>query len=591
MKDGKGKVLYVGKAKRLDQRVRSYFNAGGTDHPKQAAFVPRIRDMDFIVTDSDVEALLLEMTLIKEKRPPYNIRLRDDKRFPFLKITLTEDYPKAVITRRTPRDGSRYFGPYTDAGALRRTMKMVRSIFPIRSCRGARPGRGYEYRECLDYHIHRCAAPCIEKVSREEYGSLVDRLVLFLSGRGEEVLATLREEMESAARRLEFERAAMARDRLRGVERLMRRQKMLDSQERDLDVFAFVRDERTAYGTVLQVRGGTVLGKEKRRLGGTEGRPDAEIMAAFIAQYYRDRDTVPREVLAGVEPADRGLLARWLSSKAERTVALKIPRRGRFAGLARLAEENARLDLEEDRGPDVRGGLEAAVYGLQKALDLPAPPVRIEGFDISNIQSAHPVASLVVFQNANPVKSAYRRFRMRSAQAPNDVAMMAEVVGRRAARVTAGEFPSPDLILIDGGPGQVGAALTALEQEGLEGVPVVGLAKREEEIVIPGRRDPLRLPRRDEGLKLLIRIRDEAHRFAVSFHRARRTAAGLASRLDGIPGVGEKRKLLLLHAFESVEAMQQATVEELAAVPGIGLSVARDVYEHLQAPEEQFGAA
>jgi excinuclease ABC subunit C len=583
MKDRSGKILYVGKAKRLDHRVRSHFGAGAADHPKQSALLARVRDVETIVTDSDVEALLLEMTLIKEKRPAYNIRLRDDKRYPYLKITLGEDYPKALITRRTPRDGSRYFGPFTDAGALRRTMKMVRTIFPIRSCMGDRPGRGYRYRECLDYHIHRCAAPCIDKIDRAAYRGVVDRLVLFLSGKGETVLATLREEMEAASRNLEFERAAMVRDRIRGVERLMRRQKVLDSQERDLDVFAFARDEDVAYGVVLQVRAGTVLGKENRRLRGIGGSSDPEIMGAFVSQYYRDRESTPREVLAAVAPADGDLLGAWLSGKSGSKIAVRVPKRGRFAGLARMAEENARLVLTEARG---ESALDPAVYSLQRTLGLASPPSHIEGFDISNIQSAHPVASVVVFRNGRPQKSAYRRYRMRSVEAPNDFAMMAEVVGRRASRIVAGEFPAPGLLLIDGGAGQVSAALTALEQEGLDDVPVVGLAKREEEIVLPGRKRPLRLPRNDPGLRLLMRIRDEAHRFAVAFHRAQRGKASLASPLDTIPGIGPKRRGMLLDAFGGIEALERATVEEIAAVPGIGLGVAQDILEHLKGREE-----
>ncbi len=591
MKDGQGRILYVGKAKRLDHRVRSYFNAGGTDHPKQAAFVPRIRDIETIVTDSDVEALLLEMTLIKEKRPPYNIRLKDDKRFPYLKITVGEDFPKAVITRRTPRDGSRYFGPYTDAGALRRTLKMVRTLFPIRSCMGRRPGRGPHYRECLDFHIHRCDAPCIERISKADYRTQVDRLILFLSGQGDEVLAVLRGEMAEASERMQFERAALLRDRIRGVERMLRRQKMLDTQERDLDVFAFARAEDTAFGAVLQVRGGTVLGKETRRLRGTGGRPDAEVMAAFLSQYYRDRESTPSEVMAASEPADREVLATWLSDRAGRRIEIRVPRRGRLAGLARLAEENARLDLEESRGEAAPGGLDPAVYALQKALDLSRPPAHIEGFDISNFQGAQPVASLVVFRNGRPAKSAYRRYSIRYPEGPNDFAMMAEVVGRRAARIQAGEFPVPDLLLIDGGAGQVGAALTALDQEGLAGVPVVGLAKREEEIVVPGRGDTLRLSRSDPALKLLIRVRDEAHRFAVRYHRSRRDRAGLASELDGIPGVGEHRKIRLLSAFGSVEALARADLADIAAVPGIGRRVAERVAEALQEREGGSDAA
>jgi excinuclease ABC subunit C len=591
LKDARGRILYVGKAARLDHRVRSYFGASGQDHPKQAAFVPRVADVDVVVTDSEVEALLLEMTLIKEKRPPYNIRLRDDKRYPYLKITLGEPFPKTTITRRTPRDGSRYFGPFTDAGALRRTVKMLRTLFPIRSCMGTRPGRGMQYRECLDFHIHRCAAPCIGRIEAEEYRALVDRFVLFMSGKGDEVLRALRDDMAGASERLEFEKAALLRDRIRGVERMLRRQKMLDSEERDLDVFAFTRDERSAYGVVLQVRGGTVLGKERRLLRGVDGRADAEIMAAFLAQFYRDRETVPAEIVAAVLPEDRDLLVAWLGRKAGKAPALRIPRRGRLAGLVRLAEENARLDLEEARGVHVPGGVAPSVYALQKALGLPAPPVHIEGVDISNLQSTHPVASVVVFRNGEPRKAAYRRLAMHHPDAPNDVAMIAEVVGRRAARMAAGEFPAPDLFLIDGGAGQVHAAVTALEQEGLSGVPVVGLAKREELVVFPDDRPPLRLPRSHDGLRLLMRIRDEAHRFAVSFHRSRRAKAGLASGLDGLPGLGERRRFLLLHAFGSLDRLEKAGVNEIAAVPGIGIKLARTLVEHLRAREESAGGA
>lgn len=581
MKDGKGRVLYVGKAIRLDQRVRSYFGAGGAEHPKSAALVARIRDVETIVTDGEVEALLLEMTLIKEKRPPYNIRLRDDKRFPYLKITLGEDFPKAIVTRRTPRDGSRYFGPYTDVGTLRRTLKMMRGIFPIRSCMGARPGRGPRYRECLDFHIGRCAAPCIDRVDRDEYRAAVERLCEFLGGHGDAVIESLRREMHEASEATQFERAARLRDRIHGVERLLRRQKMLAADERDLDVFAFSRDEDAAYGVVLQVRGGTVLGKERRVLRGISGAQDADVAAAFLTQYYRDADSVPGAIALGVEPSDFALIGDWLRDRADRAVSVSVPRRGRIAGLVRLAEENARLDLEQARGESGSRGVAPEVYALQKALDLEAPPIHIEGFDVSNIQGTNPVASVVVFRAGRPARGAYRRFTVKRVEGANDFAMMAEVVGRRAARIVAGEFPMPDLLLIDGGAGQVGAARIALEQEGLAGVPVVGLAKREELLVLPGRSEPLRLARTDEGLRLLMRVRDEAHRFAVRFHRARRARAALDSRLDAIPGVGRSRKLLLLNAFGSPEGVAEAGEGDLAAVPGIGAKTARVIHRAL----------
>ncbi|NNF06605.1 MAG: excinuclease ABC subunit UvrC, partial [Candidatus Eisenbacteria bacterium] len=512
MKDAKGKVLYVGKANRLDARVRSYFNATGQVHPKQAALVERIADIDTIITDSEVEALLLEMTLIKEKRPPYNIRLKDDKRFPYLKITLGEEYPKAIITRRTPEDGSRYFGPYTDAGALRRTLKMARSLLPIRSCMGTRPGRGPRYKECLDYHIHRCAAPCIDKVTPAEYREIVDRLCQFLSGQEDTVVKSIKEEMEVAAGAMEYERAARLRDRLQGIQRLMRRQKMLTSTGRDTDVLGLSRDEDVAYATVLQVRGGKVLGKESRKIRGTAGESDTSVLAAFITQYYQAADIIPNDIVVPFLPEGTEAIEIWLSERAQRKLQLKAAKRGRLSGLLRLAEDNSRLDLEEARGASTRGGLDPAVYALQKELNLSSPPAHIEGFDISNIQGSEPVASLVVFVNGKPARGSYRKFKMRHEEGPNDFAMMAEVVGRRARRIVRGEFSTPDLFLIDGGLGQVNAALTALEQEGLSDVAVVGLQKREEEIVIPGREDVLRLSKKDPALKLLIRVRDEAHR-------------------------------------------------------------------------------
>ena len=575
MKDHRGKVLYVGKASRLDHRVRSYFT-GAPEHPKVAAMVAKVEDFETIVTDSDVEALLLEMTLIKEKRPAYNIRLRDDKRFPFLQITLTEDFPKAVVTRRTPADGSKYFGPYTDAGALRRTLKTLRTVFPIRSCMGTRPGRGPRYKECLDFHIKRCAAPCIDKVSQDDYRTLVDEMCSFLEGREEKVLDRLQIQMTEASRELQFEKAAVLRDRIQAVQRMMRRQKMLDTGERDMDVLAVARDEGTAYGTVLEVRGGKVLGKEKRKLTGTQGESDADVMSAFIAQYYMSSETIPGEVATRTAPSHPDLLADWLSRKGGRKVRVSTPQRGRLAGLARLSEENSRLDLEEARGQSTEGGVEPSVYALQKVLGLNVPPMHILGFDISNIQGAQPVASIVVFQNGKAARSSYRRLKIRTVQGANDFAMMAEAVGRRAARIVSGEFAEPDLFLIDGGLGQVGAAATALEQEGLGHIPVIGLAKRFEEIHRPGR-EPLRLPHSHPGLRLLIQVRNESHRVAVTYHRTRRKKETLGSELDGIKGIGHHRKVLLLKAFGSLDAVRKATPQDLASVPGIGPRVAEQI--------------
>ncbi len=588
MKDRTGRILYVGKAKRLDQRVRSYFT-GTHDHPKHHALVRRIDDLDVIATDSDVDALILEMTLIKEKRPVYNINLKDDKKFPFVKVTVSEPYPKVFLTRKVRDDGSRYFGPYTDVRSLRQTLRTLRTLFPVRSCMGDRPGRGPQLRECLDYYIHRCMAPCIDKCSADEYRRAVDDVCLFLGGDGDAVLARLEREMNDHAGREEYEAAARSRDRIYEVTRMMRRQKMVDVHKRDTDVLAFSRRGDLAHGVVLQVRDGRVLGKEKRILKGISERKDAEIVAAFLLQHYLRSDIIPPQVAVEMEPEDPELIEAWLVSRAGKGVRLVVPRKGPLKSLVSVALKNARLDAEEADGKRRRGTIVPAVYELQAALGLKLPPVRIEGFDISNIQGTHPVASLVVSINGEAARGEYRRYRMKT-KGPDDFAMMREVVSRRIRRIEAGEAEAPDLFLVDGGIGQVGAALSALAGTRLENVPVIGLAKRMEEIVLPGATEPLRLPRSSAALKLLIRLRDEAHRFAVRYHRSLRARAGLHSRLDDVEGIGEERRLSLLQFFGSFDAVVRASEEDLARAPGFGTISARRLYRALH-PGEEAGVA
>ena len=414
---------------------------------------------------------------------------------------------------------------------------------------------------------------------------MVDGLCEFLDGRQEPVLNRLKSEMEQASAELEFERAASLRDRIHSLERMMLRQKMMGAGDRDLDVVAVARDRDKAFGAVMQVRGGRVLGKETRTLQGSEDSDEAEVLTAFVTQYYAAADMVPREVALPASLPDAAVLETWLSSKRGGAVALRVPQRGRLAGLLRLAEDNARLALEENRSRVHRGGLAESVYALQKALGLTSPPVHIEGFDISNLQASQPVASLVVFMNGEPVKSSYRKFRMQETETPNDLAKMTEVVGRRAKRIVAGEFEIPDLFLVDGGPGQVGAARTALEQEGLESVPLVGLAKQEEMIHPAWDLEPQLLPRSHAGLKLLMRVRDEAHRFAVTYQRSRRKGRALSSELDAIPGVGEQRRRILLNTFGSVNGVRRASVDDLAHTPGISRKVAEAIHRNLHSRE------
>ena len=581
MKDRTGRVIYVGKAKRLDLRLKSHF-FGASDHPKQLAMIRKTVDLDVIATDTEVDALVLEMTLIKEKRPVYNINLKDDKRFPFVKVTIQEAYPRIVLTRRVREDGARYFGPYTDVGALRQSLRNLRTIFPLRSCPGDRPGRGPGHRECLDYYIHRCLAPCIKPELAAEYRAAADAFCLFLSGGAEAVIARLRGDMEAHAERREFEQAARRRDQIRLIERMQHRQRMVDVQQRDTDLVAFTRSDDLAFGVILQVRDGRVIGKERRTLKGAAHTADADVMAAFLLQHYDRASLLPPQVAVSLAPAELPLIREWMTRRAGHAVTLLVPKKGPLAQLVRLALSNARLDMEESRG--IRGGKElpTGLYELQTLLDLEAPPVRIECFDISNIQGTHPVASMVMMIGGHPARGHYRRYRM-TTPGPDDFAMMNEVVARRARRIVTGEFPPPDLVLIDGGVGQVNAAREALQAEGLGHLPVIGLAKRQEEIVVPGRAEPIRLPRNHEALKLLIQLRDEAHRFAVTYHRNRRGQAALRSRLEGIPGIGAERRLALLAHFGSVEAMRQATAADLAQVPGMGPATVRRLLEALEA--------
>lgn len=588
MKDRAGRIIYVGKAKRLDLRLKSHFS-GASDHPKQLAMIRKTVDLDVIATETEVDALILEMTLIKEKRPIYNINLKDDKRFPFVKVTMQEAFPRIELTRRIKKDGARYFGPYTDVGALRHSLRTLRTIFPLRSCPGDHPGRGPERRECLDYYIHRCLAPCIKPELAAEYRNAAEAFCLFLTGGAEAVVTRLQSEMEAHAERLEFEAATKRRDQIRMIERMQRRQKMVDVQQRDTDLVAFTRAGDLAYGVVMQVRAGQVIGKERRTLKGAAHTDDGEVMAAFLLQHYDRVELLPAQVAVSLTPADESLIRDWMTRRAGHAVKLVVPRKGPLAGLVRLALSNARLDMEGARGIRTGKELPVGLYELQTLLDLEAPPVRIECFDISNIQGTHPVASMVMMIAGRPSRADYRRYRMTTI-GPDDFAMMREVVGRRARRVVAGEFEPPDLILIDGGVGQVSAARAALAEEGLGHLPVIGLAKRQEEIIVPGQSIPIRLPRNHEALKLLIQLRDEAHRFAVTYHRQRRGTAALRSRLEGIPGIGAERRLALLQHFGSVDAMRLASPADLARVPGMGPATVRRLLEALLASGDGVAA-
>lgn len=591
-RDSDGTIIYVGKALSLKNRVRSYFQSGAGQSPKVRSMMSRAADFEYIVTDSEVEALILESNLIKEHRPRYNVFLKDDKSYPYLKVTLNEDYPRVHITRRMVKDGGRYFGPYTQVGAVHETLNLLRRLFPFRSCKQRElAAKG---RPCLNYHIKRCLGPCCGLVSREDYRGMIREICLFLEGRQEELLKSLARRMEEASERLEFERAAELRDQLRAVQKVLEKQKVISSGMEDQDAVAMARGVDECSIMVFFVRGGKLLGREHFILKGAGGDSREEVVTAFIKQYYHRAEFIPREVLASaLLEEEAGVIAEWLSGKKGARVQVKVPVRGEKKKLIEMVEKNALLALEEaqlersfrrDAGEDLT--LLAGELGLAK------PPYRIECYDISNIQGAEQVASMAVLEDGKPAPDQYRRFKIKTVQGPNDYASMQEVIRRRFTRgaeerelINTGQMSSkkakfhrmPDLVIIDGGKGQLSAAREIMRELGFGYIPAFGLAKEEELLFAEGRPDPICLPGDSRALYLLQRVRDEAHRFAVTYHRQLRTRRNLKSLLDEIDGIGEVRRRELLKFFPSIEAISQATLEELAAVPGMNRKSAEAV--------------
>ncbi|MDR3560162.1 MAG: excinuclease ABC subunit UvrC [Negativicutes bacterium] len=573
MKDEHGRIIYVGKAVNLKNRVRSYFQASRGHSPKVLAMVARIVDLEYIMTASEMEALILECNLIKKHRPKYNISLKDDKSFPYVKVTLNESYPQVYVTRKVQKDGAKYFGPYTNAGAVHDTIRLLRKLFPLRTCRkldAARP--------CLQHHIKRCLAPCSGKVDATLYGEMINSVCLLLEGRSDVLIKELRRRMAVAATQLNFEQAAMLRDQLAAIEKVTEKQNIVTGSG-DQDIIGLARSASATCVQVFFVRSGKMVGREHFMLSGGEQEEDAEVLAAFIKQYYSQAAFIPREVLLPLAPPEQELLADWLSERKGSRVRLEEPKRGTKNDLVNMAAGNAagvldemaaRLSAEAQR----TGG---AVSELAEYLALPAPPERIECFDISHIQGAETVASMVVFEDGLPRKADYRRFKLRTVEGkPDDFKSMQEVVGRRYGD---GKGPLPDLIVIDGGKGQLSSALEIIRGLGLTEVPVVGLAKEFEYIFREGDSEPLVLPRDSQALYLMQRIRDEAHRFAVSYHRKLRAKRNMVSVLDHVAGIGAKRRKALWDHFSSLAKIKAATAEELAAVPGMTKAAADAVYE------------
>jgi excinuclease ABC subunit C len=596
MHNVKGQVIYVGKGIDLFSRVRSYFHTSAQEHPKTRRLVAEIADIEWIVTESEVEALILEANLIKKYRPRYNVRLKDDKRYPYLKVT-NEDFPKVRLTRRMERDGGRYFGPYTSTRALRQTLDLLRRLFPYRTCN--RTITGNDPRACLYYDLELCTAPCIGAVDKVEYNAVINQLIRFMEGESEAVMEELHQEIEEAAAALKFERAAQLRDRYEALQQVMKRQRIITTAATNQDVIALARDDGNACVEVFFVRNGKLLGREYFVMENAAGVDDEEMMTSFLEQFYTDAAQVPPEILLPSQVAEAAVLQQWLRNKRGDVVYLTMPRDEPEQQLLDLASENATetLRMLKAQWEADQHRSENALSQLEEALDLPSPPVRIECYDISTTQGVEVVGSMVVFEHGTPKKSHYRRFKIRTVKGQDDFASMREVLTRRFdrwRRLTDGALKGvrgsqawlklPDLLVVDGGKGQLSMALEVLDQFDLrERVPAVGLAKREEEIFVPGRPRAVRLDPASAGLLLLRRIRDEAHRFAITYHRKRRRKRGLRSQLDAIPGIGPVKRRRLLKHFGSLHAIQNASVEELSEVQGISVVLADEIRQFFAA--------
>ncbi|MCC3144978.1 excinuclease ABC subunit UvrC [Halanaerobium sp. Z-7514] len=584
MKDETGMIIYVGKAKSLRSRVRSYFRKNNQSYKTQL-LLNYIYDFDYIITDTEVEAYILEANLIKKHQPKFNIRLKDDKSYPFIKVTKNLDFPRVFKTRLVKNDGAEYFGPFADVDAIYKTLDVIKDIFQLRSCKKEIIAGQPEAKPCLNYHIDKCLGPCIGAVSREEYHELIDQVMLFLSGRQEELKAEVEKMMEKAAQQRNYEKAARFRDALQAFAKLSESQKVMSDKNIDQDVVALVEGENDlACAQLLLVRNGRLIGQEYFILQGTEEESKAEMMGSFLQQYYEQAAGIPDELLLNTELAYQELLEERLAALKSKKVKILRPQKGDKKKMLEMAEKNAAQNLKKE---DIRSKYEkqrtsGAVKKLAEILGLEKEPHYIEGFDISNIQGTDTVASMVVFKNGRPSKQDYRRFKIESVKGPDDFSSMKEVVERRYVRLLREDRKLPDLILIDGGKGQLSAAYEVLELLGIEDLAIIGLAKKEEEIFKPGQSEPIIIAHHSPALQLLQRVRDEAHRFALSYHRKLRSRRLTHSMLDEIPGVGEKRRNALLQHFGSLAKIREAKIWQLKEVEGISAKTARKIYDYLR---------
>ncbi|MBI3112253.1 MAG: excinuclease ABC subunit C [Ignavibacteriales bacterium] len=584
-KNADGKIIYVGKAQSLRSRVRQYFSPRNTPRalePKLEALVSKIADVELMVTDSEVEALILEANLIKKFKPRYNVVLKDDKSYPFIVIT-NEPFPRVFVTRRVIKDGSRYFGPYTDVKTMRFALKTVRDIFLIRSCNydlTPETVSKKKYRLCLDYHIKKCEGPCEGVVSQEHYRAMIDKVSQVLKGKADAVVESLEQEMQHLAGDLKFEEAARTRDRLQALTVYGQKQKVVDAHHSDRDIIAIAIRGDDAAGVIFKVREGKVVGSQNFYLSNVEGKPEGEVLESLIERYYLETEDIPSELVLPVPVLSEEVVRRWLEEKRGGPMSLEIPKGGERAKLAGMVKRNAEFLLEELELQRMKRGdfIPHSVQALQRDLRLKGLPRRIECFDISNTQGSDSVASMVVFVDAKPKKSEYRKFKIRSVSGPDDFASMQEVIERRYRRVLEEEASLPDLIMVDGGKGQLSSAVEVLQKLDLAHVPISGLAKRLEEVFLPEATEPLNVPRTSSGLRLLQTVRDEAHRFAITYHRQLRSKRILQTELDLIKGVGKKRATELLEAFGSVQGVKFATEEQIAEI--VGEKVAAKIKEY-----------
>lgn len=598
MKDEDGSIIYVGKAINLKNRVRSYFQQSSDHTYKTRQMVRKIRDIEWIVVASELEALILEMNLIKLHRPFYNVRLKDDKRYPYIKVHWADPFPKLSVTRNMVNDGSRYFGPYTSVWAVHQTLDILRKIFPYLTC--AREITGRDERACLYYDIKLCSAPCIGAVNKEEYRQMIDDLCRFLEGRTDPITNRLKESMAKASDNLDYEKAAVYRDQIQAIEKVVERQKIISDDRQDSDVIAMARSKGEACVQVFFIRSGKLIGREYFILEGTEAEENSEILEEFIKQFYSQAAHIPNKVMLPEEVEEARIIKEWLNTRrGGEKVQLTVPKRGQGKELVQMAAVNARETLKslEIRWKADKDRQHQALSEIQAVLGMSEPPNRIECYDISNTQGTASVGSMVVFEQGIPAKKNYRRFNIRTVNQPNDFASMREVLKRRFSRYITeqqekdqpGYKPDlgfsmlPDLLIVDGGKGQLRQAIDVIEEFGLQGqFAIVGQAKQEEELFLPGRSDSVRLDDHSQGFYLVQRIRDEAHRFAITAHRNQRGKIGLVSRLDAIPGVGPARRKELINRFGSIDGILAASIEEISQIRGVSAEMAQAIKTQLE---------